>query len=218
MSRKANIISNAVICTVLLVLSVFVFTADLSGTFVDITAPLYSGDTRSKSVSFMFAVPVDAAAADITRIIGSLENARSSATFFVSGNWVANNIESTRVLAAKHELGNYGFSGGNLNLDNSAKIKNEIENTHNLVSSVAGYKMKLFTPPAQKYNKTTLSAAESLGYTTVLPTQKTAPGYRGGDLILLPVNAETANGLDKMIADILSQNLWVVPVGDIIFS
>ena len=217
MSQKANIISNAVICSVLVILSVFVFTMDLSETFVDITAPLYSGDARSKSVSFMFTVDETATAANVTQITQSLENARSSATFFVSGGWVGKNIELTRTLAQKYELGNYGFSGGKLNLSDSAKIKNEIEQTHNLVSSVANYKMKLFTPPEQKYNKTTLSAAEGLGYTTVLPTQKTTPGYKGGDLILIPVNADTADDLDRIISNILSQNLRIVCVGDIIF-
>jgi hypothetical protein len=214
MSQKANIISNTVICLVLAVLSVFVFTADLSETFVDITAPLYSGNIYSKSVSVMFTVEENAAADDVRSITLSLQNARSSATFFVSGGWVGKNIELTKELAKKYELGNYGFSGAKLNLGDIEKIKNEIKNTHNIVSSVADYKMKFLTPPEQKYNKNTLSAAESLGYTTVLPTQKNGDKYNGGDLILLSVNRKNADDLDRIISNILSQNFHIVCVGD----
>ena len=216
MSRKANIISNTIICSVLVVLSLFVFTADLSETFVDITAPLYSGNTHSKSVSFMFIVEKNTAAADIESITLSLQNARSSATFFVAGSWVGENMELTKKLAEKYELGNYGFSGIKLNLSGTAKIKNEIQNTHSIVSSVAGYNMKFFTPPGQKYNKNTLSAAESLGYTTVLPTQRTTADYKSGDLIMLSADRETADNLDRIISNILSQNFHIVCVGEII--
>jgi peptidoglycan/xylan/chitin deacetylase (PgdA/CDA1 family) len=196
------------------VLSIFVFTADLSETFVDITAPLYYGNANTKSVSFMFVIDENTAAENVEKIVSSLKNARSGATFFIRGSWAANNIELTKKLADEYELGNYGFTNTNLNGNNAAKIKSEIENCHNMILGIANVKMKFFTPPDQKYNKTTLSAAESLGYTTVLPTKQTTAGYKSGDLILLPADTDTVYSIDKTISGILSQNIFIVSVGD----
>jgi peptidoglycan/xylan/chitin deacetylase (PgdA/CDA1 family) len=214
MHKKANIISNIVICSVLMIVSFFVFTLDTSETYVGITAPLYSGNTNTKSVSFMFIVDGGTNSDMVEQITDALKNARSRATFFVSGDWVAKNIALTRTLGEDFELGNYGFTAAKLNISDKVKIKSEIENCHNLVSSVANVKMKLFTPPEQKYNKTTLSVAESLGYKTVLPTQKDTDEHKAGDLILLHVNNDTANDLARIIASLLAKNFHIVSVSD----
>jgi peptidoglycan/xylan/chitin deacetylase (PgdA/CDA1 family) len=214
MPQKANIISNVVICSVLLVLSIFVFTADLGETYIDITAPLYSGNQNTKAVSFMFTIDDNSTADNIESIIASLQNARSGATFFVRGSWVAGNMDLTRKLAEEFELGNYGFTGIALNSNSTAEIKSELENCHNLVLSVASKSMKFFTPPEQKYNKTTVSVASGMGYTTVLPTQKTTESFRSGDLILMPVTTTTAGDIDRIISGILSQNFHIVSVGN----
>jgi peptidoglycan/xylan/chitin deacetylase (PgdA/CDA1 family) len=214
MHKKANIISNIIICSVLMVVSFFVFAVDTSETYVGITAPLYSGNTNTKSVSFMFIVDGNTNGDTVTQITDILKNARSRATFFVSGSWVANNIELTRTLGEEFELGNHGFTAAKLNISDKNKIKSEIENCHNIVASVTGIKMKLFTPPEQKYNKNTLSVAENLGYKTVLPTQKDTDEYKSGDLILIPANSSTVNDLARVISALLSRNFHIVSVGD----
>jgi peptidoglycan/xylan/chitin deacetylase (PgdA/CDA1 family) len=214
MHKKANIISNIVICSVLLTVSFFVFSVDTSESYVGITAPLYSGNTNTKNVSFMFIVSGSTDSSTLTKIINTLKNARSGATFFVSGSWAAKNIETIRALAAEFEIGNYGFSAVKLNISDKNKIKSEIENCHNLIMSVADVKMNLFTPPEQKYNKNTVSAAESLGYRTVLPTQNSTGEYNSGDLILLHANTDTADGLAQTVSVLLTNNFHIVSVGD----
>ncbi|MDR1917759.1 MAG: polysaccharide deacetylase family protein [Christensenellaceae bacterium] len=214
MHKKANIISNIIICSVLLTVSFFVLTVDISETYVGITAPLYSGNTHTNSVSIMFVVDDNTDSNTITQISNTLQNARSNATFFVSGRWVTRNIETTRTLAEKYELGNYGFTATKLNIGDKNKIKSEIENCHNLVLSATNIRMNLFSPPEQKYNKNTLSVAENLGYKTILPTQKDNDDYSAGDLILLPANDETAKNLARIISGILAKNLHIVRVGD----
>jgi peptidoglycan/xylan/chitin deacetylase (PgdA/CDA1 family) len=198
----------------LLTLSFFVFTLDLSQTYVGITAPLYNGNTNNKNISFIFVIDKNTNTTVLPQIIDTLKNARAHSTFFVSGSWVAGNIELTKTLSADFELGNYGFTNAKLNINDSNKIKGEILYCHDIVKSVAGVEMNLFMPPDMEYNKTTLSAAESLGYRTILPTRNADINKpKAGDLILMYITKSNAETLSKTIANLLAQNFHIVSVG-----
>jgi peptidoglycan/xylan/chitin deacetylase (PgdA/CDA1 family) len=217
----------------LLTLSFFVFSLDLGNTYIGIVAPLYNGKKDGSNVAFMFVVDDIKSSAAITAIMGTLTNANAGATFFVSGMFVGSNLELTKELSDDFEVGNYGFSNIKLNINDKVKIKNEIIFCNDLIKSVTGKDTKLFTPPQQLYNKTTLTAASELNYKTILPTARNATinwttadtnlvasyateGVKAGDIILFRPTAAAVQSLARIISYFLEQNFNILSVSDIL--
>jgi peptidoglycan/xylan/chitin deacetylase (PgdA/CDA1 family) len=201
-----------------------------SGDTYTITAPLYNGNKNKQNISFMFVVNDAEAAKTLPQITETLGSAKANATFFISGMFVANNLELTKNIASKFELGNYGFTGKKLNITDKNKIKDEIVFCHNIVKSVTDNDMNLFTPPGMFYNKTTLSASDDLGYKMILPTVRPATidwsaadrnlvksyataNVSAGDIILLYPTEATKNVLAEIISYFLERNFFIVSVG-----
>ena len=112
-------------------------------------------------------------------------------------------------------------------------ILQEIENTHNVVKSILGIDMGLFAPPSGSYNQTTVDAAESLGYKTIMWTEgrdtidwrdkdsevvykRATKNCKGGDFVLMHPTEATKNALERIVVQLqqdgfelcsISQNL-----------
>jgi probable sporulation protein (polysaccharide deacetylase family) len=102
-------------------------------------------------------------------------------TFFIGGEWAKDNPELLKRMAEEgHEIGNHGYSHkhhNNLNLDGN---KREILETEKVIESILGIKTRLFAPPYGEFNKTTLQAAGSLGYRTIMWSIDTIDWRRDG--------------------------------------
>jgi probable sporulation protein (polysaccharide deacetylase family) len=117
-------------------------------------------------------------------------------TFFIGGDWAKENPELLKRMAEEgHEIGNHGYSHqhhNNLDLDGNKK---EILNTEKVIESILGVKTTLFAPPYGEFNKTTLQAADSLGYQTIMWSIDTIDWRRDGvDKILQRALKDPHNG------------------------
>jgi len=226
---KKNLISNFVICFVLL--SLVVITTTLSNTFVasyDNENVIYNGDTTSNEVSLMFNVYWGTEY--INDILDTLEKYNVTTTFFVGGCWVEKETEMLKKMMEKgHEIGNHGYL--HLDHDNLSyeQNKEEISVCHNLVMSYTGYNMRLFAPPSGAYNNATITAATDLGYTTIMWSKDTidwrdqdsnlifrraTDNLKGGDLILMHPTEKTLEALPAILEYIKINNLHAVTVSD----
>ena len=172
MPNKKIVITNSIICCVLLVLGFLVSTINVNQTYLTVSSPLSNGDRESKQIGLMFIIDENELANNLPNILTTLDKAKFSATFFFTGTTAINNLELLENLAQQHELGNYGFSNTKLNIADKNLITDEIRLADALINSLTQTQMKVFTPPHGAFNKHTLAMADNLGYTTVLPTNR----------------------------------------------
>lgn len=117
-------------------------------------------------------------------------------TFFIGGEWAKDNPDLLkRMVVEGHELGNHGYSHkhhNNLNLEQNRK---EILDTEKVIESITGIKTSLFAPPYGEFNDTTLKAAHSLNYQTIMWSIDTIDWRRDGvDKIIARVMKNPHNG------------------------
>ena len=167
-------ISNLIIVLMLAIMVLFLGAASYSYAFSynneDI---IYSGNRDSNRVSLMFNVYWGTEY--LNDILDVLDNYNVKCTFFVGGMWAEKEQEMLiEIYNRGHEIGNHGyFHKDQEYLDYSQNLE-EIEVTHKLVSSIlSGYQMNLFAPPSGSFNKSTLEASKSLGYSTIMWSKDT---------------------------------------------
>src|SRR5699024_7385827 len=90
-------------------------------------------------------------------------------TFFIAAEWARDNPEMLlRIVDEGHELGNHGFSHKHHNSLSLEEDIKEIKDTEQIVEEITGVTTSLFAPPYGEFNKTTLRAASSIGYKTIM--------------------------------------------------
>ncbi|MCL2587451.1 MAG: polysaccharide deacetylase family protein [Firmicutes bacterium] len=216
MSKRTALIANVVIASILLSLSVVVFTTDLNSVFLTVSAPMQNGNRERQSVSFM--VAVNGQTPHLAPLIDILDERGVGATFFLSGSWIGANLALTRRLCRDFEVGNMAFSGTDIRRKSESAQRQEIADTHSFLQSAACHPTRLFFPPNSSFNRNTLRAAESLGYITVLPsvTDLASINFRSGDLILLKPDMVTLHALPSLIDHFLATGYSIIPVSEAI--
>lgn len=226
MPNKKVVITNSIICAVLLVLGFLVNTIKIDQTFLTVTAPLDCGQRDTNQVGLMFIVDDPSLAENIPGILDTLRTLNASATFFFTGSAAINNLELLQDLATNYELGNYGFSNTDLNISDKNTIEEEIRLSDVLTKSLVHKQMKVFTPPRGAFNKSTLAMAQNLNYTTVLPTSRNATidwdttdsnlvfsyatyQVHAGDMIALKTTTATRKCFSQVAADYLNKGLQI---------
>ena len=233
MPNKKVVITNTIICSVLLVLGFLVSTLNVSQTYITAGAPLSNGNRNSHQIALMFIIDDQQLADNLTPILETLNRAESQATFFFTGTAAINNLELLQKLATNHELGNYGFSNTALNVADKNLITEEIRLGDALINSLVHVKMKVFTPPHGVFNKHTIAMAGALGYTTVLPTNRNAVvdwdtadsnlvisyatyNVHGGDIIALKPTIATMQCFAQIAATYLTKGLQLTSLGQLL--
>lgn len=215
MSKKVSLVSNLVIAGVLLVLSLAIFTTDLTNVYTTVTAPVYNGNKNQKNVSLMITISKSDTAANVEQIINVLNEKDVDATFFVCGVWAMQNPELTKKLTLSHEIGNGAYSASNLKKMSETIQKKEISAAHETIKKITGVNMKLFSPPMSSFSKTTLKVAEGLGYTTVMGNKDlttATQNLKNGDIVLLTLNTELLESLPTIIDSYKNQGFSLVTV------
>ena len=233
MAKRFYVASNVVIASLLVALSVVIFTVDMSAIYLTVSAPLYAGNRDRPNVSIVVSVRDNSPY--IEPIMDVLRDRGVDATFFVSGSWVKRNMEFARELGRHFELGNHGYSGNDMRGWTEARQVEELDSARQVIRAVTGSNTTLFSPPLGSFGRNTLRAAESLGYTTVMWTRDTmdARGYlqtnhstpdlifsravrntKNGDLVLVHPSANTVAALDSIIDYFLTNGFNVVRVSD----
>lgn len=175
---------------------------------------IYSGNTDKNNVCFMINVYQGNEYVESMLDILDLYNVKT--TFFIGGCWASKNIDLVKEIYTRgHEIGNHGFYHKNQDkLDYSSNLT-EIKTCHDLISKNIGIEMTLFAPPSGAYNSTTVDAATSLNYKTIMWTHDTIDwcdqnadlifkratnNLTNGDLILMHPTQKTVETLTSILS------------------
>ena len=175
---------------------------------------IYAGDENKNNVCFM--VNVYQGEDYVKNILDILDLYKVKTTFFVGGSWAVKNIELIKEIYTRgHEIGNHGFYHKDQDkLDFTGNVQ-EIKMCHEVVSKNLGIEMTLFAPPSGAYNVTTVDAAESLNYKTIMWTHDTIDwrdqdedliynraikNLSNGDLILMHPTKKTVEAFANIIS------------------
>jgi len=192
---KRDAIINLTIIGILLFLFFVVNTEKEVNVFSHFTLnPIYKGNENKNQVAFecnvVWGTEYVPAMLDIFR------EKNVVITFFIGGQWAEDNPELLkRMVKEGHEIGNHGYAHkyhSQLSFEDNLK---EIQRTEQIIEKITGVKTVLFAPPYGDFNKTTLQAANSLGYKTIMWSIDTIDWKREGtDAILRRVLKNPHNG------------------------
>ena len=199
-SKFASAVTNVIILTMLLTLTLVSFTGQYSS-FVFTQSndrPYYKGNTTRNEVALMINVYWGTEYLD--GMLDILANHNAKATFFVGGSWAAKNKEYLdKIIEGGHELGNHGYFHKDHAKLNAQQNEAEITSTNTLVKGLTGYDLTLFAPPSG-----------SLVYSRA--TNKIG----AGDMILMHPTAHTLAALGDILKYYENNNLKPVTVSQII--
>lgn len=171
-----------------------------------------------------------------TEYVGSmldiLDRYDAKATFFLGGQWAEENPDLVkRMVTDGHEIANHGYGHrhhAGMSLDAN---REEIEKAETAIEGITGIKTDLFAPPYGEFDKTTLSAASALGYTTVMWSVDTID-WRGdgvdailnrvldkagpGDFILMHPTEDTIKALPIIIERLSDEGTGFETVGELL--
>ena len=212
-----NIISNVVICIILLVVVIGCFVGSNRETSCasnsEYNGTIYAGDKQSKNISLM--INIYWGNAELETMLEILEKHNIKTTFFIGGSWAIQNQDLLKkIYNLGHEIASHGYSHKeHAKLSYQENIV-EIQKCHNIVKEILGVEMELFAPPGGSYNSNTIKAATELGYKTIMWTRDTidwrdknteliysraVSKMSGGDLILMHPTACTKDALERVI-------------------
>ncbi|GLB59298.1 polysaccharide deacetylase family protein [Cytobacillus sp. NCCP-133] len=197
-------------------------------------APVYKGHPDKPMVSFI--INVAWGNEYLSGMLSTLKEHNVSASFFLEGRWVKNNPELARmILDAGHEVGNHSYTHPDMKVISSAKAREEIQKTNNVIEATMDEKVRKpitwFAPPSGSYRDeiVKIAAQEKLG--TVMWTVDTvdwknpAPQVlisrvlskvHNGALILMHPTDSTEKSLDQLILALKQKNLQIGTVSELL--
>lgn len=212
--KKSVIISNCIIVAMLLTLVALSYSNALALNVKADARVVYAGNTNQNKVSFMVNVYQNEDC--VLDMMDIFDAYKVKATFFVGGCWAVKHLDVVEQIYSRgFEIGNHGFhhkDHDKLSFDANAQ---EIKACHDVVFKNIGVEMTLFAPPSGAYNKTTVDAAESLNYKTIMWTHDTidwrdqnedlifkraTKDLSNGDLVLMHPTPKTVLALTKILA------------------
>ena len=175
---------------------------------------LYGGNTSNNNVCFMFNVYENEK--NVKNILDICDAFNVKTTFFLGGCWAVKNIDLVKEIYSRgHEIANHGFYHKDQNtLDFNGNLQ-EIKMCHKVVSENIGIEMSLFAPPSGAYNSSTIDAATSINYKTIMWTHDTIDwrdqdadliykraikDLSNGDFILMHPTNKTVEALTNILA------------------
>ena len=175
---------------------------------------IYSGNTENNNICFM--INVYQGEEYVKNILDILDLYNVKTTFFVGGCWAVKNIDLIKEIYTRgHEIGNHGFYHKDQNKLNFEDNVQEIKMCHEVVSKNLGIEMTLFAPPSGAYDITTVDAATSLNYKTIMWTHDTidwrdqnsdliynraTKNLSNGDLILMHPTKKTVEAMTNIVS------------------
>ena len=226
--KKSRLKANVVIILMLCTLSFLaVNNAQTLNVQAD-TRVIYAGDTSKNNVSFM--INVYQGEEFVEHILDILDIYKVKTTFFIGGSWAVKNVDLVKEIYTRgHELGNHGFYHKDQDsLDFDANLQ-EIKMCHEIVSKNLGIEMNLFAPPSGAYNTTTVDAATSLGYKTIMWTHDTidwrdqnadliynraTKDLSNGDLVLMHPTKKTVEAITNIISTAINNGFYPTTVSN----
>lgn len=212
--KKSVIISNCVIVAMLLTLVALSYSNAIALNVKADARVIYAGNTNQNKVSFMINVYQNEEC--VLDMMDIFDAYKVKATFFVGGCWAVKHLDVVEQICSRgFEIGNHGFNHKEHNKLSFEANTQEIKACHDVLLKNFGVEMTLFAPPSGAYNKTTVDAAESLNYKTIMWTHDTidwrdqnedlifkraTKDLSNGDLILMHPTPKTVLALTKILA------------------
>jgi probable sporulation protein (polysaccharide deacetylase family) len=197
---------------------------------IDKPTPIFHGNTINPKVAF--ACNVFWGEEYLPAMLKTLDDNNIKITFFIGGSWGKRFPTLVTELGARgHELGNHTYSHPHPNTISKEKNKEQILRTEELVKELTTIKTSLYAPPYGEYNDTVLSAANELGYTTIMWSIDTIDWQRpptdvvinrvmkkihNGAIILIHPTDVTSKALPELIKQIQDKGYTISTVSDII--
>ena len=212
--KKSQVFVNIVIVLMLSTLTILAINNTQAVHTQADSRVIYSGDENKNNVCFM--INVYQGEEYVKNIMDILDIYQIKTTFFIGGSWAVKNIDLVKEIYTRgHEIGNHGFYHKDQNkLDFDGNVQ-EIKMCHEVVSKNLGIEMTLFAPPSGAYNLTTVDAATSLNYKTIMWTHDTidwrdqnadliynraTKNLSNGDLILMHPTKKTVEAMTNIIS------------------
>ena len=228
--RFVHLTCNIILVATLLFVSILSFSSPSIEAYTASGGAYYYGNKSSGKVSLMINVYWGTEYLD--DMLQTLKNKGVKTTFFVGGSWASKNSDMLfKIINDGHEIANHGYFHKDHTKLTLKQGESEISATHNLVKTLAGIEMNLFAPPSGSVNSTVVTSAENLGYKTIMWSKDTidwrdkdedlifnraTKNISSGDLVLMHPTKETSLALGKIIDTILSKNLSITPVSQVI--
>lgn len=196
--------------------------------------PIYCIQTDKPFLSLTF----DAAwgVEDLPTILDILARYDVRATFFVTGDWVDQYPDAVQQLvAAGHDIGNHGNTHAKMSGLTPSQMEAEIMNLHEKVKALTDLSMDLFRPPYGDYNDMVIQTATNCNYysiqwdvdsldwkdygiESIVRTVCQHKHLGNGSIILLHNGATyTAQALEQVIQELITQGYEFVPVSELIY-
>lgn len=186
-------------------------------------APIFRGHPDKPMVSFI--INVAWGNEFLPGMLETLKENNVQATFFLEGRWVKENPTMAKLIAdGGHELGNHSYSHPDMKKLDTARAKEEIIKTNEVIEAITEKKVVWFAPPSGSYKNETVNIASSLGLKTVMWTvdtidwQKPSPSVliqrvttkvHPGAIILMHPTDPTEKALGTLIKELKNRNLRI---------
>lgn len=232
-------ISGQKIMTVLsMVLAIALMSGLVAGQYVSSSSatkklPIYSVQTDKKQVAITF----DAAWTnqDTDELIKILKKHKATATFFIVGDWADRFPESVKAFYdAGHTIANHSDTHKAFSKCSREEIRKEIVDCNEKLEKITGEKVTLVRAPSGDYTKESLEVAQSLGMQTIQwncdsldytkisveeIVNRVVNGTDNGSIFLFHNGVEnTAEALDRILAELRKQGFSFVSVNDLIYK
>ena len=211
--KKSLVVANIIIVAMFIALIGLSFSNSLALETKADSRVIYQGNTSLNNICFM--VNVYQGNEYIEQMLDIFDIYNVKTTFFVGGSWAVKNIDLVKEIYARgHELGNHGFYHKDQDKLDFETNCQEIDLCHKVDSENLGVNMSLFAPPSGAYNVTTVDAAVSLNYTTIMWTRDTIDwrdqdanliynraikDLSNGDLVLMHPTEKTVEALSDIL-------------------
>ncbi|MCK8816471.1 polysaccharide deacetylase family protein [Natroniella sulfidigena] len=199
----------------------------------DKLVPIYKVDREDKKI----AITLDGmwGAERTPEILEIFEKHDLNITFFFGGNWLEENPQLIKEMVAKgHEIGNHSYTHPHMASLTKEEIKQELNQTEELIKKLTGEGSRLFRPPFGEYNNLLIETCEELGYYPVqwsidshdwmdvssdYIVNRVLDNVGPGDIILMHNDGEkTPKSLSRLIPKLKEQGYEIVPLSELIYT
>ncbi|MBO1003759.1 polysaccharide deacetylase family protein [Pseudogracilibacillus auburnensis] len=180
------------------------------------SSPIYRGHPEKEMVALL--INVSWGTEHIPTILTILNKKNVKATFFIEGKWAKENKNIVKMIVEQdHLIGNHAYNHPDMAHISVAEMRNQIENTNEIIEAITGYRPKWFAPPSGSFNDQVVQTAHELEMETILWTVDTIDwknpsvsvminrvikNIHPGATILMHPTEPVAQGLETLIDEI----------------
>ncbi|NLK00256.1 MAG: polysaccharide deacetylase family protein [Clostridia bacterium] len=195
--------------------------------------PIYLGDTKHKAIALT--INVNEGGDILPLMLDKLKENNVPATFFVTGYFAEKFPDLIMNMEAEgHEIGNHGYKHENFSPRGKRTNQKEILRTEEVLNKLIDRPARLYAPPLGECSPQLVTAADRMGYKTVMWTidtndwkegvtahdilSKVAVKAQNGAIILMHPRAVTHEALPGIIKELKAEGYQFKTVSEIIFD